>query len=160
MDLEFALAYQELVKDPQVVNLTLTKLSGWLLVTPIQLASKHPQAKNSTTVKKALKVGEVLASLVVGDSKTLREVARCGWLGIEPKVTSQKFIEELTPLSSQEIKLQLTKEEVWCVLAASQLAYRHSGYSSTKAAKDNKEIFDQLTAAIPEGILLTTLNAG
>lgn len=160
MDLEFAVAYQELVEDPQPVNLSLTKLDGWLLLTPIQLASKHPQAKNSSIIKKAIKVAKVFEALVVGNSKALKEITRCSWLGIEPKVASQEFIQEFEPLSSQEIKLQLTKEEIWCVLAASQLAARHSGYKNTNAAIQSKDILDQLTAAIPEGVLLTVLNAG
>lgn len=160
MDEEFKSAYQELLQDNQPVYLTLTKLSAWLMLTPIQLAAKHPQAKNSVFIKKAVKVAKAIETLVVSDSPTLKEVARCGWLCKEPKVSTHQFKSAFVNLPSEEISLQLSKEEVWCVLVASQLASRHPEYKNTEAARLNKIIVDQLTEAIPKGDLLTILRAG
>lgn len=160
MDKEFVEAYEALQKDPQPVNLTLRKSEAWLLLTPIQLTSKHTHSKNSAIIQKAIKVGKAIQTLLVGDSKILTEVADAGWQGRAPKVSLPKFQAEFSYFDKEEIKLQLTKEQVWCVIASSQLAHRHPEYACTHAAQSNKQILDQLLAAIPEGILSAIAKAG
>lgn len=160
MDEEFLKAFNELKADPQPIYLVLPKAEAWLLLTPIQLASKHSHSKESYVIKKATKIGRAIQTLIVGDSKTLAEVANAGWVGKEPRVSAQKFKAEMARAQIKEINLTLTKEEVWCLVATIQLAHRHPEYQNTRAARYCKDLLDQLATAIPEGILSTLVKAG
>lgn len=97
---------------------------------------------------------------IVGDSETLAEVARAGWEGREPKISLKRFEAETRSISSEEITIQISKEQAWCIIAASQLAHRHPQYMHTKAAESNKKILDILATAIPEGILSMLAKSG
>lgn len=160
MDIEFIKAYEELQQDPQPVNLVLSKIDAWMLLTPIQIASKHPKGKNLPTIKKAVRIGKALQTLTVGDSSILNDVADSGWSNKAPKCSPQQLQSEFTYLKNGEVTISLSKYEVWCVILAGQLANRHQDYANTSLSRANKETFDQLESAIPNGILSTLLRSG
>lgn len=160
MDIEFAKALKKLKEDDQLVDLQLSKLEGWMLLTPVQIAFKHPKANNYTTIKKAVKLAKRIQFSVVGESSILEAVAESAWKGESPRVSLTAFRTEFMKLETQMMKLLISKEEVWCLILSTQLAFRHPEYKTTEAAKVNKKILDQLATAIPEGILSISIKAG
>lgn len=157
---EFVEAFLEMEADELIINVSLTKMQGWMLMQPIQLAYKHPEAKTSKIIKIAIKVGREIQSLVTGGSPFLTEVANAAWAGREPKTSIAKFKDEFRSLADQRILVSLSKSEIWSITAASQLAHRHPEYKGTEAARANQDILDQLSVAIPEGILSNALTLG
>lgn len=160
MDTDIVEAFKQLMADPQPVYLELLKTDAWTLLTPIQIASKHPYAKDSPTLKKAVRVAKMIYTLIAGYSDILLEVSDAGWKNKKSIFPVQVFLSEIKKLENQYITLELTKYQVYCLVAAIQLAYRHPDYKDTALANYNKKIADQLKSAIPEGVLQVLIESG
>lgn len=160
MNIDFNQAFLELQADLQPVYLTCGKIEAWMLLTPIQMASKHPQAKNFSLVKRAARCGRAIQTLIAGDNEVLINTAECAWQNKRPKYSLDKFNAEMQRLKAEEINISLTKFECWCLVVAGQVAARHPDYVNSHLAEKNRQLFKQLESVIPQGVLSDYLKTG
>lgn len=160
MNTDFNQAFLELQADSQPVYLTCGKVEAWMLLTPIQMASKHPEIKNSSLIKCAARCGRAIQTLIADDNEILISIAESAWENKKPKYSLQKFSTEMEKLKDEGIKISLTKFECWCLVVAGQVAARHTDYKNSQLAEKNKELFEQLQSVIPQGLLSSYLKTG
>ena len=67
-----------MVNDPTTVSLNATRWRAWALMSAVQLASRHPDAGGSQTIRAAVDVARNLQSLVA-TTPALERVAAAGW---------------------------------------------------------------------------------
>ena len=149
-----------MLKDPDEVVLSMSKLAGWLIVVPIQTVSKVPGLSDTSVMQEAVHVARMLGTSVTANSWVLRRVLKDGWLGKESKVSDSDFQSHLRIVADEPFQFTLSKYQCWCVISACQLAHRHPDYKDSNSAKLNREILEQLESVLPEGILSEVIKRG
>lgn len=160
MDQEFFEAFGNLLIDPDKVVLSTSKLAGWLIVIPIQIASKISELKDTLVMQEAVHVARMLGTSVTANSWVLRRVLKDGWLGKESKVADSDFQFHLRIVADEPFQFILSKYQCWCVISVCQLAHRHPDYKDSNSAKLNRELLEQLESVFSEGILSEAIKRG
>jgi len=75
---DFVRDFKALFEDPQPIELELSKYQAWCLMATIQLAFKHPQVAESSTMRAAVMIARGLQE-IVSQTPALARVAERGW---------------------------------------------------------------------------------
>jgi hypothetical protein len=99
-------ALMELFKDPQLVELEMSKTLAWQLCSVIQLACRHPHFTGTTRWATQQFAREVLAALCANNND-LRQLAEMGWH------------KQFDDVMAQPPQANFTQEELnfllWCI---------------------------------------------
>lgn len=157
---EFYKALSALYQDQQRVQAEITLAQAWSLLSTVQFAASNPLATDSDSIKRAIRAIQRLEPTIVGNSEVLQELANAGWERRVPRVPVESSVAALEQ-GKDDITLELRKSEVYCLIAAIQLAQRHQEYGTFASARISRQIAEDLQNAIaPDGILAEVLQAG
>lgn len=71
-------ALEAMAQDPQGIEVTLTKLQAWALMSTIQLAYRHPLFNHNWVCREAANVARGLQELLAAEGP-LAQLAELGW---------------------------------------------------------------------------------
>jgi len=84
---KFKAAMARLEKDPQRVQISIEKINLWVLLSVIQLASRHPHAAKSPAIQSAVVFAREAYAALTANDPDLAMLAAMGWEKTYDEVT-------------------------------------------------------------------------
>jgi hypothetical protein len=78
LDAEFVAEFNALYDDAQPIRLEISKYQAWCLMAAVQLAARHPSARETRPVSEAINIALGLQGSIAATPR-LEAVAQAGW---------------------------------------------------------------------------------